>query len=573
MESNNIKEDKKLSPLRRLLSMLSLDKREIFIVYAYAIFHGLINLSLPLGVQAIVAFVISAEFSASWGLLIFIVVVGVAASGVIQILQLTLTEVLQRRIFTRASFEFAYRIPRFKMESVTDFYPPELMNRFFDILNVQKGLPKILIDFSSSTLQILFGMILLSLYHPFFVFFGFLLVGLMVLIFYISGPKGLKTSILESKYKYQVAHWLEELARVMGTFKLAGETNLPIEKTNEYVSNYLKYRKQHFKVLIFQFSNIVAFKTVVTAGLLILGSILVINQEINLGQFVASEIIILLVLSSAEKLILTMETVYDVLTGLEKLGQITDVPLEDEGGISLVEVCKEGGIPVEFANLSYRFEGAYGNALHDINLDVKAGEKIGITGTNQSGKSTLLSVVSGLFHNYEGSVLFNGIPFSDINISSFRSVVGDNLNLQDLFHGTLAQNISVGKDDVAIEDILRSIELVGLNGFLKNLPNGLATMISPEGQGLSDSVRQKIILARTLAEKPKIVVMDNALNGLDFEDRKRISNILTDSSQEWTLLAVTSDPLLLNNCDRVVTLERGRIVDVSKTIMKPKKAK
>ncbi|MEP1782636.1 ABC transporter transmembrane domain-containing protein, partial [Reichenbachiella sp.] len=251
MESNNIKEDKKLSPLRRLLSMLSLDKREIFIVYAYAIFHGLINLSLPLGVQAIVAFVISAEFSASWGLLIFIVVVGVAASGVIQILQLTLTEVLQRRIFTRASFEFAYRIPRFKMESVTDFYPPELMNRFFDILNVQKGLPKILIDFSSSTLQILFGMILLSLYHPFFVFFGFLLVGLMVLIFYISGPKGLKTSILESKYKYQVAHWLEELARVMGTFKLAGETNLPIEKTNEYVSNYLKYRKQHFKVLIF----------------------------------------------------------------------------------------------------------------------------------------------------------------------------------------------------------------------------------------------------------------------------------------------------------------------------------
>lgn len=571
MESNNIESELKLSPIKRLFRMLSLDRREILIVYAYAIFHGLINLSLPLGVQAIVAFVISAEFSASWGLLILIVVIGVAASGVIQILQLTLTEVLQRRIFTRASFEFAYRIPRFKMESVTSFYPPELMNRFFDTLNVQKGLPKILIDFSSSTLQILFGIILLSLYHPFFVFFGFLLIGLMVLIFYLSGPRGLKTSILESKYKYQVAHWLEELARVMGTFKLAGETNLPIEKTNEYVSNYLKYRKQHFKVLIFQFSNIVAFKTVVTAGLLILGSILVIQQEINLGQFVASEIIILLVLSSAEKLILTMETVYDVLTGLEKLGQISDVPLEDEGGISLVEICKDGGIPVEFSNLSYRFDGAPEHALHNINLKVEAGEKIGITGSNQSGKSTLLSVVSGLFHNYQGSVLFNGIPFSDININSFRSVVGDNLNLQDLFHGTLAQNISVGKDDVSIEDILRAIEQVGLNGFLKNLPDGLATMISPEGQGLSDSVRQKIILARTLAEQPKIVVMDNALNGLDFEDRKRISKILTDRSQQWTLLAVTNDPLLLNTCDRVVTLEYGKIVDISKPTTKRKK--
>jgi len=566
MNREKIIDEEKLSPVRRLFRMLALDRREIFIIYAYAIFNGLINLSLPLGVQAIIAFVISAQFSASWGLLIFIVVIGVATSGVIQILQLSLTEVLQRRIFTRASFEFAYRIPRFRMESVTSFYPPELMNRFFDTLNVQKGLPKILIDFSSSTLQILFGLILLSLYHSFFVFFGFLLVGLMVLIFYLSGPKGLKTSILESKYKYQVAHWLEELARVMGTFKLAGETSLPIEKTNEYVANYLKYRKQHFKVLIFQFSNIVAFKTIITGGLLVLGSILVINQEINLGQFVASEIIILLVLSSAEKLILTMETVYDVLTGLEKLGQVTDIPLEKEGGLSLADNADEKGVSVELSNLSYQFEDSESFALDKVNLLVKAGEKIGITGNNESGKTTLISVISGLYHDYTGSVLFNGIPFADLDITSFRSVVGDNLNLQDLFHGTLSQNINVGKSDVSVEDTLRAIDQVGLNGFLKNLPQGLATMISPEGQGLSDSVKQKLILARTLAESPKIIVMDNALHGLDFEDRKRISEILTSKKQKWTLISVTNDPLILNGCDRVVTLEYGKVVDISPSL-------
>lgn len=573
IESKILDEKSKLSPLKRFFKMLSLDKREIFIIYAYAIFNGLINLSLPLGVQAIIAFVISAEFSASWGLLIFIVVVGVAASGIIQILQLSLTELLQRRIFTRASFEFAYRIPRFKMEAVTSFYPPELMNRFFDTLNVQKGLPKILIDFSSSTLQILFGLILLSLYHSFFVFFGFLLVGLMVLIFYLSGPKGLKTSILESKYKYQVAHWLEELARVMGTFKLAGETTLPIEKTNEYVANYLKYRKAHFKVLIFQFSNIVAFKTIITGGLLILGSILVINQEINLGQFVASEIIILLVLSSAEKLILTMETVYDVLTGLEKLGQVSDIPLEKEGGLSLSEVAKGAGVSVELHNLSYKFEDGDVQVLDKINLLVKPGEKIAITGNNESGKTTLLSLISGLYHDYEGSILFNGIPFADIDIISFRSVIGDNLNLQDLFHGTLAQNISVGKDDVRVEDILRAIDQVGLNDFLKDLPKGLATMISPEGQGLSDSIKQKLILARTLAERPKIIVMDNALQGLDFEDRKRISNILTSEDQEWTLLAVTNDPLVMSKCDRIITMEYGKIVDISPSNINPQTKK
>ena len=569
MDSSYSTGEVKFTPLKRLFRMLSLDKREIFIVYAYAIFNGLINLTLPLGVQAIIGFVISADYSASWGLLIFIVVIGVATTGVIQILQLSLTELLQKRIFTRASFEFAYRIPRFKFESISDHYAPELMNRFFDTLNVQKGLSKILIDFSSSILQILFGLTLLSLYHPFFVFFGIILIGLISLIFFVTGPKGLKTSIMESKYKYQVAHWLEEMARVMGTFKLAGRTDLPVKKMNEYVGNYLKYRKQHFRVLIFQFSNIVAFKTIITGGLLVLGSALVIKQEINLGQFVASEIIILLVLSSAEKLILSMETVYDVLTGLEKLGQVTDLELEGEDGIDLEEISNEKeGIAVELSGLTYKFPGSSDFAIDHLDLKIEAGEKVCITGVNQSGKSTLIALIAGLFNKYEGSMLYNGIPMGDINIMSLRSVIGDNLNLQDLFLGTLEENISVGKQEVTVDHMLWAIESVGLNEYFKHLPKGLSTMIKPEGSGLSSSIKQKIILARTIAELPKMVVMDNALVGLDYEDRKRIGAILTGKENYWTLIAVSNDPILMNKCDRVITMEHGRIVDITSAMKK-----
>ncbi|PIB37621.1 hypothetical protein BFP72_18085 [Reichenbachiella sp. 5M10] len=562
MQSTHDSPEIKLTPIRRLFRMLSLDSREIFVIYAYAIFNGLINLSLPLGVQAIIGFVISSEFSASWELLIFIVVIGVATTGIIQILQLSLTELLQRRIFTRASFEFAYRIPRFKMEAISGFYPPELMNRFFDTLNIQKGLPKILIDASTSVLQILFGLILLSFYHSFFVFFGMALLGMISLIFFISGPKGLKTSNLESKYKYQVAHWLEELARVMATFKLAGRTNLPSDKMNYYVTNYLKYRKQHFNILILQFSNIVAFKTIVTGGLLILGSILVINQEINLGQFVASEIIILLVLNSSEKLILTMETIYDVLTGLEKLGQVTDIATESEEGIDLDEITQGKGISLELSGLTYQYAGQTKPTVEGVDLKVEVGEKVCITGVNQSGKSTLLSLISGLYNDYEGSIHFNGIPLGDINIMSFRSVIGDNLGLQDIFFGTLEENITIGKQDIKMEDMLWAIEQVGLGEFFKQLPKGLSTMIQPEGQGLSTSIKQKIILARTLSEKPKLIVMDNTLHGLDYEDRKRISTILTNPEASWTLLTVTSDPLMLSRCDKIVTMEKGKIVDI-----------
>ena len=557
---SNIIESPKLTPLRRFFRMLSLDKREIFMIYAYAIFHGLINLSLPLGVQAIIGLVISAEFSASWGLLIFIVVLGVAVTGVIQVLQLSLTELLQRRIFTRASFEFAFRIPRFKSEALSKFYAPELINRFFDTLTIQKGLSKVLVDFSSSSLQIIFGLILLSFYHPFFVFFGITLLGLISLIFIITGPKGLRTSILESKYKYEVAHWLEELARVMGTFKLAGNTELPLTKTNGLVNNYLKFRKEHFSVLIFQFSNIVAFKTLITAGLLILGSILVINQEINLGQFVASEIIILLVLSSVEKLILSMETVYDVLTGTEKLGQVTDIPIENDEGIDLEQLDLSQGVAVEASGLSYRYADAEGPSLHQIDLKIDAGEKVVITGRNQSGKSTLLSLLSGLYNNYQGSIMFNGIPLRDCNMMSFRSIVGDNLKMQDLFSGTLQENITLGRE-IPVVDILESIKQVGLNPYFRNLPEGLNTMIKPEGLGLSASEKQKIIMARILVQKPKLIITDQVLDVLDFEDRKRISDLLSAEDSGWTLIAVSNDPLLLGNCNRIITMEDGRIVE------------
>ena len=557
-----MEETGKLTPLNRFFGMLSLDRKEIFLVYVYALFSGLINLSLPLGVQAIIGFVNSAQFSTSLILLIAVVVLGVAAAGAIQVLQLTITELLQKRIFVRSSFEFAYRIPRFKMEAVSDFYAPELMNRFFDTLTVQKGLSKILIDFSSSILQIIFGLVLLSFYHPFFVFFGFALILMIVLIIWLTGPKGLKTSLYESKYKYAVAHWLEEMARVMGTFKLAGDTELPLKKTNEHVEHYLKYRKQHFNVLITQFSNIVGFKTIITGGLLILGSVLVVRQEINLGQFVASEIIILLVMSSAEKLIVTLETVYDVLTGLEKIGQVTDIPLEDTGGRDLAEICKGDNLTVELSNVSYTYQGADKPVLQNISFQIEGGEHVAIVGTNRSGKSTLLSIISGLFHNYTGSVLFNGIPLKDINVTSLRDVIGDNLGQQDLFNGTLEENISVGKPDVSIEDMLWSIEQVGLNDFFKSLPKGLSTPIQPEGQGLSRSIRQKIILARTFAERPKMVVMDNVLDGLDSFDKMRIYNLITAPENPWTMLIVTDDPQLIRRCDKVIFLEDGSVSKV-----------
>lgn len=547
-------------PIRRFFRMLSLDRKEIGFIYIYAIFNGIITLSLPLGIQAIIGLTLANEISSSWVVLIVVVTLGTAVAGVMQILQVSLTEKLQQRVFARSAFEFAWRLPRLKLEKLTEYYPPELVNRFFDTQNVQKGLPKILIDFSQAILQILFGILLLSFYHPFFVFFGIGLSTILFLIIRLTGPRGLHTSLQESDYKYKVAYWLEEVARTLTSFKLSGETDLAVEKTNDLVKKYLQSRKKHFKVLILQYANVVGFKTIVTAGLLILGSILLINRQINLGQFVASEIIIILVISSVEKLVLSAETVYDVLTAMEKLGKITDLPLERHEGIDFEDEDLKMPMTLKVKDMSFSFPGDPHASLSNLTFEASPGECICISGTNGSGKSLVLSLVSGLYENYSGLISYNDIPIKNYDPITFRGHIGDCLHQKVLFRGTVMENLTMGRPGISMESIRWTLEKLELTEFIHSLPEGLNTDLVPEGPRLPESISRKLILARSIAKRPRMLVMDDFLRSLDPGERERISTFLT-SCPLWTLVAASNDPIFASKCDRVYVMNQGNITD------------
>ena len=264
-----------LTAWQRLMGLLKLDKRDVLQTFYYAIFAGLVNLSLPLGIQAIINLIQGAEISTSWIILVILVTGGVAFGGLLQLMQIRIIENVQQKIFTRASFEFTYRFPKIKMSDLRDFYPPELANRFFDTLNVQKSLAKILVDFPAAVLQIVFGLLLLSFYHPFFIIYGILLLLLIYIVFKFTAQKGMETSLEESKTKYKVAHWIQEVARSLVSFKLSGRTSLAVNKNDILVSAYLEARESHFRVLVLQFIQMIGFKVLVTAGLLLIGGLLV----------------------------------------------------------------------------------------------------------------------------------------------------------------------------------------------------------------------------------------------------------------------------------------------------------
>ncbi|MCH2229453.1 MAG: ATP-binding cassette domain-containing protein [Crocinitomicaceae bacterium] len=554
-------EIKKISPIRRFWLLLKPDKLEIRNIYIYAIIIGLLNLVLPIGIQAIINLIQGGAVSTSWVILIILTAGAIAMSGIMQINQLRITESLQQKIFTRASFEFTYRIPRIRLEKLFRQYAPELMNRFFDVISIQKGITKILIEFSSASIQVLFGLILLSLYHPFFIIFSLLLIIMVVSIFWLTMKKGLETSLTESKHKYKMAHWLEEIARSNTTFKLAGKTDLSLTKTNAQALDYNEARENHFSILKWQYSLMVIFKVLVAVGLLLIGGLLVIDQQMNIGQFVAAEIVILLIVGSVEKLILNFETIYDVLTSLDKLGQVIDMELEEEGGLQISDTNK--GVNLSINNLTYRYPQEEKLALQNISLKVHANERVLITGNNDSGKSTLLYLVSGLLNPTMGSISIEGIPLNNLDFAQLRSKIGGYMRDETLFEGTLLENITLGRKRATIENVKWAISALGLNTLINELPNGYNSNIFPQGKQFSKSTVAKILIARSIVDKPRLLLLENSFSVFSLEDRNRILKFLLDRNHNWTVLLTSSQPIEMQHLvDREIIMRAGEIVQI-----------
>jgi ABC-type bacteriocin/lantibiotic exporter with double-glycine peptidase domain len=362
------------------------------------------------------------------------------------------------------------------------------MNRFFDTLTLQKGISKILIDFSTAFLQVIFGLILLSFYHPFFILFSLILIVLVYAIFRFTGVRGLRTSLVESKYKYKVAHWLEELARTGTTFKLAGNTDFPLSRMNTEVDSYLNARESHFNILVQQYSLMILFKVLVAAGLLAMGGILVMEQAMNIGQFVAAEIIILLVMSSVEKLVMSMESIYDVLTALEKIGQVVDLELERTEGVHTICKSDDHGMHVQLNDINFTYPDGDRQVLKSVYLEIKGGERVIVTGSNGSGKSTLLQIIAGLYDVNSGSVSYNGLVKGSLNLDSLRSSIGDRLAHEQLFDGTVLENIAMGRPDATFEQVQWAVMNLRLETFVSNLPLGFDTPLDPMGRKLPKSI-------------------------------------------------------------------------------------
>lgn len=545
------------SVIQRFLSLIRPDRKEIRNIYIFAIFSGLLSLGLPLGIQMIINFIQLGQISTSWFVLVALVVSAIGFSGVLNIYQLKITENLQQRIFTRSAFEFADRIPKIKMVELVKRYAPELTNRFFDTLTIQKGLSKLLIDFTAASLQIIFGLLLLSFYHSFFIFIGFFLLILLLLMLRFTVKKGYSTSLKESTYKYKIAHWLEEIAHSRISFKMAGESKMNIEKTNAYLHNYLDARNKHFKVLVQQYAYLIAVKVAIALTLLIVGGFLVINGQINIGQFVAAEIVILLVLSSVEKLILSIEIVYDVLTAVEKIGQVTDLALEHYTGKDLHN-DQTTGIHLKCNDLHFSPEQFNSKVFDAISFEVKPNQKVAIVSESSLTSNVLFCLIAGLYDTDEGNISLDGIPIDNLNKALLREHIGTMIQQDELVYATITDNITMGRTSVPFQDVVNLCQALELTEFIEKCPEKYETLLNPEGHFIPSDIKTKLFMARVIIGQPRLILCEEPGGGLSptqvqsmVETLKKINN--------RTIIMATHDPKFLEISDVILQFEKGKI--------------
>jgi ABC-type bacteriocin/lantibiotic exporter with double-glycine peptidase domain len=512
--------------ISRLLDLLKKDKKDVYGIYLLSILAGIVSLSLPLGIQTIIGFVMAGSLSTSIIILIVLVLTGTFLSGLLQIKQLEFIEKIEQKMFVRYALEFGSKLPHLNIEKLDNHYLPELVNRFFDVPTLQKSLHKLLVDIPAALFQILLGTILLSFYHPLFIAFGIVLLLIVIFILKTTSAKGFETSLYTSDYKYNVASWLEDMARSIKTFKFGRESRINIVRTDKISAKYIEARTKHFDILIIQYWSLVAFKLLITAAMLILGVALLINQQINIGQFIAADIVIIAIMASIEKLIGNMDQVYEALTAVEKLNKVIGSELEKGGTLKLNTSNK--GLSVVFEDVSFSYPDT-GLVFEQLNFELNAGQWMLISGKSGSGKSTILRLLSGTFSDFKGKIFVDGLPIKNYDLNNLRSNMGMLFGQLDLFSGTLLQNITLDNPSIDLEKVKEMSSLVGLDLFVRDQEYGFDAMIDPMGKRLPAIVKNQILLCRALIMPSKLYILEDPFWCLKDKNTIAVINYLKNS--------------------------------------------
>ena len=529
------------SPLRRVRQLLALDREDIAVVVIYGVALGLLSLAVPIAVQSLVNTVTFGSLIQPLVVLTALLAVALIGAAVLRALQIRIAEMLQRRLFVRIVVEIGARLPRVSAEALRQKNGPELLNRFFDVFTTQKSVTSLLLGGVDAALIALVGLVVLAFYHPALLAFDLVLITGAVLVLVPLGRGGTDTSIAESKAKYAVAGWLEDMARHPLSFKLAGGEALARAKVEDLAHGYLEQRERHFRIVFRQVVGALTIEVLASVALLAVGGFLVIDRQLSIGQLVAAELIVTAVVASIAKLGGKVEVFYDLVAAVDKLGEILDLPLErSDGEAPPTDAASRGALEVRDLEL--------GGGSMRASFSLRPGDRVAISADSAGMTNELVEAVFGLKAVGAGVVEIDGYDLRDLALPSLRSRAAL-VREPELFPGCIFDNLRAANPDLSATEAWKVLDRVGLHQVVKSLPQGLQTPLLSDGDPLTGTQSAALAIARAVATEPSLLILDRTLDHLDPRQSLDLLDRLRNA-EGFSLLVVTDDARIHERMDR-----------------------
>lgn len=536
-------------PFQRLYALVRQEGRTLWTAIIYSVAIALLTLALPVATQSVVNTIAFGNLLQPLLVLTIAVATVLVLSAILQMFRFHVVEMLQRRVFVRIASDSVNRLLRARVDILQMRNGPEVVNRFLEVVGLQKAAATLLVDGLSVVMQTLAGMLLLGLYHPWLLAFDAALLAALVILIFPFGLGATATAIGESKAKYALVAWLEELARNSRSFRGAVESQWAFTRTDELVSDYLDYRSKHFRILLRQFGGSLAVQALAGAALLGVGGLLVIDRQLTLGQLVAAELVVAAVVAGIAKMAKHLESYYDLLASVDKLGMLTDLPVEHEG--SETPQPTQGPMAIRVRNA-------------DFDISLPPGDRMGIDGESGSGKTMLTDAMFGLRDPSGWSVEVDGRDIRQFRLAELRSTTQLVRGIE-IFHGTILENVRVGRDTIPVGEVEDTLRRFGIWESIQRLPEGLNTMLATGGAPLSEGQAQVLMITRAVVGKPRLLILDETLDHLmDAAERDILMDAIFSPEQPWTLAVVTSRADVLDRCSRIIHMPGGTVREVGK---------
>ena len=543
-QAGSLRHDDHPTPWSRLREFLRPEWSDIWIVLVFAVIIGMLTLATPIAVEALVNTVAFGTLLQPLIVLSIILLTFLSFAASLRFLQKFVVELIQQRLFARVTARLAWQLPRVRLDRANGF-TPEFLNRFFDVITMQKIVSQLLLDGLTVVLTVGLGMIVLAFYHPWLLAFDVVLLAMLTFNVFVLGRGAVRTSIAESRCKYAVAGWLEDIARCPTTFKAGGVAEFALARADRLTTDYLVARQAHYRVLMRQIVSGLAMEAFASAVLLGLGGFLVIQGQMTLGQLVAAELIVTLIVAAVAKFDKHLEGFYDLLTSMDKLGHLFDLPVEPSSGT--MHVGQTGPAALSLRQVGVTHDDSQ-VAFNGVSFDVASGEVVALTGAPGCGKSTLLDVLFRLREPTAGRVLLGELDLGDLRPDVLRHNVALVRGIE-MLEGTLAENVHLDRPEITTADVRDVLRRVGLGET-----HSLDVRLAHDGKPLSESQARRLMLARALAGRPRLLLIDGLLDTLSDDDAAALLEEIKKSRNACTVLIATGRRTITEQCDRTMNL-------------------